>query len=288
MGEADRDRPDPDVLTSLGVTDPECVARTPIANVYRVLRPDRSPAALKIYHGPGLANEGPGLDYLAASRTTAAVKIYRRHGQAVLMEWLPGPSLGDLVRDGREDEASKCLADVARHLHANAPEPPPDWPSLETWFGALLTASPTARCSERARRDFIAAADFARSLLASQPRHIALHGDLHHDNVRLGPRGWFAFDAKGIVGDPCYELANAFRNPKGAGDLLRDADVHRRRASIWTAALGVAEDRLLAWAAAKCALSIAWRAKGEIGADPEFSLLAILLDLARRAGFRAD
>ena len=92
-------------------------------------------------------------------------------------------------------------------------------------------------------------------------------------------RGFCAFDAKGVLGERAYELANAFRNPAGAAELLRDPARQRARAASWSAAFGVDRARLRYWAAVKCALSIAWRSGGRVGADAEFDLLSCLLAL---------
>ena len=78
-------------------------------------------------------------------------------------------------------------------------------------------------------------------------------------------------------GDPAYELANAFRNPKGAADLQRDPARISHLARIWSQGLDIERTRLLQWAAVKCALSIAWRAKGVLRDDKEADLLSLLL-----------
>ena len=47
-----------------------------------------------------------------------------------------------------------------------------------------------------------------------------LHGDLHHENIMHGPRGWLAIDPKGVLGDPGFDAANMFYNPLDRDDLL--------------------------------------------------------------------
>ena len=46
-----------------------------------------------------------------------------------------------------------------------------------------------------------------------------LHGDLHHENIMHGPRGWLAIDPKGVLGDPAFDAANWFYNPLNRMDL---------------------------------------------------------------------
>ena len=63
-------------------------------------------------------------------------------------------------------------------------------------------------------------ADVARRLLA-EPREVTvLHGDLHHDNVLHGSRGWLAIDPKGLIGERTYEVANLLGNPWPHGEIV--------------------------------------------------------------------
>jgi streptomycin 6-kinase len=65
----------------------------------------------------------------------------------------------------------------------------------------------------------------ARGLIDSQTERVLLHGDLHHENVILGPDGWIVIDAKGLWGDPAFEAAAFVRNPiDWIGDIPNLAD----------------------------------------------------------------
>jgi streptomycin 6-kinase len=119
----------------------------------------------------------------------------------------------------------------------------------------------------------------ARALLDKQTVQIPLHGDLHHDNViqtQTGPR---AIDAKGYLGDSAFELANALRHPKGMKDLVRRTQQIDRCLTLYADAMAVPRQRLAKWAAAKCALSIFWRASGLVTEDAEADLLHLLLKI---------
>ena len=96
----------------------------------------------------------------------------------------------------------------------------------------------------------------------------------------LGARGYCAFDAKGVLGERCYELANAFRNPKGAPILARDPVRIRFLADLWSQSFSVDRRRLLEWASVKSVLSIAWRSGAELKQDDELDLLATLVGIA--------
>ncbi|WP_375691976.1 aminoglycoside phosphotransferase family protein [Pseudooceanicola sp. LIPI14-2-Ac024] len=271
----------PEVARRFGVTRARPVDHTAIAAIWRVEVTGGGVAALKLFHHDGLSNEGPGLDWMRAQDGAGVVQIIATDGRAVLMEWQDGPSLGDVLRAGEAVEADAQLLSVARALH-DGPDLAAgvELPDLSGWFSALRDLRTDPGCPPAAARDMGRARDLALALLAD-PREVrALHGDLHHDNIRQGRRGWLAFDAKGVRGERAYELANAFRNPKGAAGLVADPATIARRADLWSEGFGVDRRRMLEWAAAKCALSITWRAKGPVREDAEFALLARLLEAA--------
>ncbi len=268
------------ILDRFSVSEPELVAETALANVWRVRRPSGEAAALKIYHGADMLNEAPGLDLLAAWNGEGAAKLYDRAANAALIEWLDGPSLGDLTRSGEDDKAGALLVEAANKLHSTRVRIEAELPRLESWFGDLLTVEFGPDCPASARWNMARARSRANELLATERDIAPLHGDLQHDNVRLGPRGYCAFDAKGVLGEKTYELANAFRNPPGAREIVADPLRVDAMARLWSGRFNVDERRLLNWAAAKCALSIAWRSDGALGNDAEFDLLEVLLDAA--------
>lgn len=85
-------------------------------------------------------------------------------------------------------------------------------------------------------------------------------------------------DPYGVIGDPAFEFANAFRNPVEAADLVCDPRRARWMAHEISRATGHAPDHLLKWAAARTALAMAWQ-----GAEPgptDVALLPTLLSLA--------
>lgn len=262
-----------DLLARWRLADPQPVADTPTSTIWKVTHPDGRPAALKLLR-PGEVEEARGADYLTALGGQGAVQVLVRDGDAILMEWCDGPSLGDLVRGGQDAQATDILCETIRRLHA-APVDPARLQPLAIRF-APLTAQPQTA-------DLATAADLAHGLLTSNSTTCALHGDLHHDNILQAPRGWLAIDPKGIHGDPAYEPANAFRNPDGAADLIFHPDRIGFLADRFSQRLHQPRHRLLGWAAAHCALSILWsREDGRETAD-DHRLLPLLLGAAERA-----
>lgn len=187
-----------------------------------------------------------------------------------MLEWLPGPSLGDIARAGDLDRADRLLGQAAARLHV---PPPPDVAGLTPGSDQVADLLALPLLDATARHLFGRATDLARRLLATAGAGVALHGDLHHDNVILTPDGPRVLDAQGLWGDRAYELANAFRNPRGGGARLADPAWIAARARMWSAALGVDAGRLLQWAAVKCALSIAWSHPAGVGGHVDGSHL---------------
>ena len=90
------------------------------------------------------------------------------------------------------------------------------------------------------------AAAVAKQLLAN-PRDIrALHGDIHHYNIRQSRRGWLAFDPKGLVGERTYDCANTLCNP-GIPELVLDESRLLANAAILAEMLGLDRWRILAF-----------------------------------------
>jgi streptomycin 6-kinase len=88
-----------------------------------------------------------------------------------------------------------------------------------------------------------------------------LHGDLHHENIMFGPRGWLAIDPKGVLGDPGFDAANLFYNPLGHDDLCRNPDRIAHMATVFARTIGQDEGAILDHAFTYGCLSAAWHAE---------------------------
>ena len=85
-----------------------------------------------------------------------------------------------------------------------------------------------------------------------------LHGDLHHENIMFGPRGWLVIDPAGLIGDPALDVANMFSNPLDRFDLTRNEERIALMAGIFSEALGRDVRTILRYAFAYGCLSAAW------------------------------
>ena len=262
------------VLADLQLSDPVFVAETPIAHVWKVKQQNSCDAALKIYKDRNPKGEDVGFALMRSLDGHGMAQVLHFAGGVALLEWLDGPTLGDLSRGGQDDVANALLIKVANEIH-RAPVTLP-LTHLADQFSALRTLRPDPAWPEQVRENIRKAREITSGLLEKQFEIRSLHGDLHHDNIIQTPDGCRAIDPKGLIGDRAYDLANAFKNPVGARDIYLDPARAKELADRWAAQWQTTPERLLGWAVAHCALSITWAMAFD---DPdETAMLAILLD----------
>jgi len=233
------------------------VAETPRSWVFRVEQNGRNFAALKILKPVVAEEEGRGARLLQWYAGDGAATVFDIHGDTIFMEWLDGGTLAEPSRSGRDDEATIAFATVVANLHRPRGEPPADLQPLRERFQALFDTD--VRAWPHTARDLYArATGIALRLFDKPSADVPLHGDLHHDNILSSDRGWLAIDPKGLIGDPHYEVANAFRNPYAATALASDPRRIRAMADAFAARLGLNRKRMLGFAAAHCGLSVCW------------------------------
>jgi len=195
---------------------------------------------------------------LEAFQGAGIVRVHKSDHGAVLLERLdPATELVELVRSGRDDEATHILANTIG-LMANH-EPPPGCPTLFDWvrgFDRYLSEHSGGPISLQLVRE---AESVYRNLALSQRQTMLLHGDLHHYNVLFdSTRGWISIDPKGVVGELEYELGAIIRNPVELPDFYISRAVIERRLMQLTEALGLDYDRALRWTFAQAVLSAIW------------------------------
>lgn len=233
------------------------VAETPRSWIFKVEQNGRNFGALKILKPAVAAEEGRGARLLQYYSGEGAATVFDIHGDTIFMEWLGGPTLGEPSRNGRDDEATTAFAALVANLHRPRPDIPEGLQPLRERFEALFKAD--VRSWPHTARDLYARASGLALKLFDKPMpEIPLHGDLHHDNILSSDRGWLAIDPKGLIGDPHYEVANAFRNPHGATKLAADPKRINAMADIFSERLGLNRKRILGFAAAHSGLSACW------------------------------
>ncbi len=252
------------------------VAETAGSWIFRVEQNGRNFAAVKILKPAASAEEGRGARLMQWYSGDGAATVFDIHGDTIFMEWLDGGTLGEPARNGRDDEATNAFATVVANLHRPRPDIPDDLEPLRQRFEALFKTD--VRVWPHTARDLYArAAGIALKLFDKPAPDVPLHGDLHHDNIISSQRGWLAIDPKGLIGDPHYEVANAFRNPVGALKLAADPRRINAMADTFSQRLGLNRKRLLGFAAAHSGLAACWDLEAGNSIATDLAVLPLLL-----------
>ena len=228
--------------------------------VTRAIMADGEEAVLKL--GVPSRESRTESEALRAFWGRGAVEVLQSNPQqgALLLERVrPGVTARGLPGD----EAVGAVAGVIRRLHREEVSTEPEiFPTLADWFEGLDRYR--VRFREEGGPISLASIDRASSiaaeLLDSTERPILLHGDLHHDNVLFGEEeGWRAIDPKGVVGDPCFEVAPFLRNPVPEIEHVADREQTRaRRLDLFEELLGYDRERMRMWGEAEGVLSAVW------------------------------
>lgn len=227
------------------------------------------PAMLKISLDE---EESRGADLMEYWGGDGAARVYEHDGAALLMERLDGGRLlGDLARNGQDDEATQILCEVAARLHAPRGTPLPELLDLTTWFRALWPVA-------EERGGILAhAAVTARRLLDSEEDRVVLHGDLHHGNVLDGgERGWLAIDPKRLYGERAFDFVNILRNPDIATSLIPGR--FARQVDVIAEAARIDRTRFLEWVLAFTGLSAAWFIQDDQEPVSDLAIAAMAVD----------
>lgn len=262
-------------LARWSLTRPTLLIETASSFVYRVERTGQPPAVLKLLKpGDDERNGGSLLIWYAGN---GAAAVYGLARDAVLMELAEGETLGDVARAGRDAEATGILCDIVQRLHApRDATPPASLTPLRQRFEALFRVG--AGAWPRQARDLVGrATGIAYNLFDRPMAAIPLHGDIHHDNIVSGTRGWVAIDPKGLIGDAAYDYANSFLNPERGDDFVISAPRVISHSNIIATRTGIPRRHLLAWASAHAALSAAWDIEDGHPVTQQISILPLLL-----------
>jgi len=252
------------------------LADSPSSTIFKVEQNGRNFAVLKLLKPAAAQEERRGGRLMNWYGGEGAATVFDIHGDTIFMEWLDGGTLGDAVRAGHDDQSTTALCSVVGGLHRPRAEPLEDMLPLRERFQPLFDTD--VRAWPHTARDMYArAAGIALKLFDRPTAQIPLHGDLHHDNIMSSDRGWLAIDPKGLLGDPCYELANAFINPLGAEDTVKDPRRIAAMADMVAERLGYSRKRVLGWASAHAALSACWTLEAGEPIIWQLTMLPLLL-----------
>ncbi|TIQ19361.1 MAG: 3'-kinase [Mesorhizobium sp.] len=241
------------------VSAPQLMAETFSSRIWKVVREDGSPAIVKALKAfDDVEDELRGEHFLAWRRGEGAVRLLDRNGHSMLLEYAGETLLSQVLAEQGDDAATAIAAEVMARLFSPSDHPaPPDLQPLRLRFSSLFNK---ARIDRDAGEQglYVETAATAERLLADPVEVLPLHGDLHHDNIMHGPRGWLAIDPKGVLGDPGFDAANMFYNPLDRDALCRDPRRIADMAEIFARTLGQTPPAILDHAIAYGCLSASW------------------------------
>ncbi|MCV3240346.1 aminoglycoside phosphotransferase family protein [Mesorhizobium sp. ZC-5] len=244
------------------VSDPVLVAETFSSRIWKVRLEDGGIAVvkdLKVFDD--VWDELRGAYYLSWRDGAGSVRLLGLEGQRMLLEYAGERMLAhDLAQHG-DRQATEIAAEVMAELLSSSKRPlPPELQPLRERFTSLFKKAKTDRDAGQPSL-YVEAAGLAQHLLDNPHEVRALHGDLHHDNIMRGPRGWLAIDPKGILGDPGFDAANFFYNPLERDDLCLDPERIADMATVFARTVGQNPRAILDHGVAWGCLSASWHAE---------------------------
>ncbi len=257
------------------VSAPELIAETFSSRIWKVRLEDGSPAIVKALKPfDDVEDELRGEHYLAWRRGEGAVRLLGRDGHRMLLEYGGDTLLSEVLDKEGDNAATAIAAEVMARLFSPSKHPfPSELQPLRERYASLFKKAATDRDAGQASI-YVDAAAIADRLLDDPHDVRPLHGDLHHENILQGPRGWLTIDPKGVLGDPGFDAANLFYNPLERDDLCLDPERIAHMADIFGKTLGQTPVAMLDHAIAYGCLSAAWHHEDE-NADDENRELSV-------------
>jgi streptomycin 6-kinase len=201
--------------------------------------------------------EVASLEYYGGRGCVSALQTDYKRCAVLLPHIFPGEMLKPLSFQN-DDKATEIAASIMRQLHAVPVQSGlHSWPTVADWGRDLVNPVHPSPHIPSDVRDH--AAKLYVELCESSGPAVLLHGDLHHENILLGPNGYIAIDAKGVWGEPEYEAGALLRNP--GPDIARAPDlkaVLARRLDILADETGYDRQRMKDWAFAQAVQSVVW------------------------------
>lgn len=235
---------------------------TPSSTIaFGVLEESRTAIVLKLLKPK--SDEQNAWRWLEYHAGQGAVGLLARDERAVLLEQVfPGTELVELVRTGKDEEATRQIGHTIELLDGGVKESrviPEGFKSVEDWGKAFGRNSRAVLMSKIPVELLDKAHKLYGELCESQWQRRLLHGDLHHYNVLLDANhGWRVIDPKGVVGEMAYETGAMLRNPVEMPEFYADPRILQNRVRIICQSLGLEEKRVLGWCFAEAILSAIW------------------------------
>ncbi|SFU14223.1 aminoglycoside phosphotransferase family protein [Mesorhizobium sp. YR577] len=268
------------------ISDPVLIAETFSSRIWKVRQENGDPAVVKALKPfDDVADELRGAHYLSWRDGAGAIRLLGFEGHDMLLEYAGDRLLTDELNEHGDRHATDIAVEVMAELFSASDTPPPvELQPLTERFASLFTK---AKADRDAGNDspYREAAEIAERLLSNPHDLRVLHGDLHHDNILHGKRGWLVIDPKGLLGDPGFDAANFFYNPLHRHDLSLDPERIAYMAEAFARVLGQDPRAILDHAIAWGCLSSSWHAEDENEAEETSELAVVAAVRAVRASF---
>lgn len=224
---------------------------------YKVSTP-RGPAIFKVYRDINAAGERSAAAFYKKLPLGIGPELYRASPlrRAILVEWLNGPNLMNLIEAGEEGEANAHLSEVIRQLRTA---------KLRIPFRRLRLAD---ILSQKLKRIYSQSRDSASVdrlqrigelldwLVASTKTEQVIHGDLHYDNVILTSSGPKLFDPKVYLADPAAECCKVLFTGQAKMAPSQLWEQVSQRAECFASGAGGSPTRLMQWGAVNFATRV--------------------------------
>ncbi len=261
------------------------IADTPAGNVYDVTLAGGADAIVKQLKPKVLEDSLRGADFLTWRDGIGCVRLLAQSDDMLLMEHAGKTTLRDHLEVHGDEDATRIAAEVLREYHRPSDTPPPaSLQPLERYFSSLFSKAERDR-KEGIPGPYAEAAELAEMLIANQQDIKPLHGDLHHENIVHGPRGWLIIDPAGLIGDAALDVANMFSNPLDRFDLTRSEERIAAMAEIFADTLGRNVRTILRYGFAYGCLSAAWHDEDDNAEerDNELAVAAAIRNVLKQA-----
>jgi len=247
------------------ITSATLVADTNSSHIWKATTTgeENSPVIVKILKPAG-HEELRGAYYMRERDGHGAIRLLdlRLDPTMMLLEYAGDYDLKAHLDAGHDAETIRIAADVIRALHSPSGQVlPSELQPLRKHFKSLFDLA------DASQDTYADAAGLALHLLNQPHEIIALHGDLHHENIIQSSRGWLAIDPHGLCGDAAFDCANLFYNPLDRDDLCLDGRRALDMAEIFSETIGKPASYILDYAFCYGCLSAAWHREDGNAAD---------------------
>ena len=181
--------------------------------------------------------------------------------QAILMEYIEGSPLKELVIQGKDEEATHIIGQTITKIHSAPKGQAHQFETLEHRFEALF-----AHAKKDAPDIIKRAAMFAKDMLNNQKDIRLLHGDIHHENIMQRSNSeWVAIDPQPLIGDRAYDCANTLHNPHQMPHKTESKERLLNQATIVSKITGLNKQQIIDYAFIHGCLSACWSIDDQTG-----------------------